>query len=202
MYIVQGQQAESEDLVGDVEVAQIGAGEARAGGAIAAFVEGALVVPELGPLDVEASVGGENRAVAAHARRRHAVEQVYAAPDAFDEVLGKPDAHEVARAGLWRGRRGRRRASRTWPALASPTESPPMPKPFQSCIADRRGGFAAKVGVNAALHDGKERLLADCSAGLCASAPLERLDGSARAIEGSARSRRARRCDSDCPGMT
>src|ERR1041384_7659105 len=74
MYIVQGQQAKAEDLVRGVEVPEVGAREPRARGAVAALVQRPLVRAELGALDVEPPVGGERRAVAAHARGSHTVE--------------------------------------------------------------------------------------------------------------------------------
>ena len=98
MYIVQGEQAQAEHLVGDVEVADVGAGESAARGALALVVERPRVGAELGALDVEAAVAREDGAVAAHARRCDAVEEIDAAEHALDEVLGKADAHEVARA--------------------------------------------------------------------------------------------------------
>ena len=45
MYIVQGEEAQAEDLVRQEEVADVGAREARAAGAVALPVEGAAVGP-------------------------------------------------------------------------------------------------------------------------------------------------------------
>src|SRR4051812_24495388 len=72
MYIVQRQEAEAEYLVGLPEVADVGAGEARAGCAVALRVDGALVRAELRAFDVEPAVAREHGAVAPHPRGGHA----------------------------------------------------------------------------------------------------------------------------------
>src|SRR5687768_6477897 len=95
MYIVQGEQAEAEYLVGDVEVPDIGAGEARAGGTVAGGVQGARIGPEFSALYVLPPFMGEDRAVPSHARRRDAIEQIDAAANAFNEILRETDAHEI-----------------------------------------------------------------------------------------------------------
>src|SRR5437868_3384997 len=51
----------------------------------------------LGSLDVHASVRREHRAITAHACGRNAIEKVHASSDALDQVLRKPDAHQVTR---------------------------------------------------------------------------------------------------------
>src|SRR5688572_9599398 len=98
MYIVQGEQAEAEYLVGDVEVPDIGAGEARAGGTVAGGVQGARIGPEFSALYVQPPFMGEDRAVPSHARRRDAIEQIDAAANALDEIFREAHAHEVSRA--------------------------------------------------------------------------------------------------------
>src|SRR5204862_1818480 len=79
MYIVQGEEAQAEDLVGEEQVAHVRAREARAAGAVALRVERLAVGSKLGALDVQAAVARERRAVAPHPRRRDAVEQIDAA---------------------------------------------------------------------------------------------------------------------------
>src|SRR5262249_42429407 len=92
-----GKQAKPEDLVRREEVADVRARESAARRAIAFLVEWPLVEAEFSPLDVEPAVARERRAVPPHPRRRDAIEEVDAATDALDEVLGKAHAHEIAR---------------------------------------------------------------------------------------------------------
>src|SRR4051794_24279820 len=77
--------------------------EAFAGGAIAIGVERTWVSAEFGALDVETPVVREDGSIAAHARGRYAVEQVDAASDAFDNVFGKSNAHEIPWVGFGEG---------------------------------------------------------------------------------------------------
>ena len=86
MYIVQGQKARAQHLVGGEQVPQIGAGESGAGRAGAGSVQRPGVVAEIGAADVDAARTGEGGAVAAHSRRGDAVEQVHAALDARQQV--------------------------------------------------------------------------------------------------------------------
>src|SRR5665647_846379 len=98
MYIVQGKKMHAECLFGYEQVADVGAGEARTGGAVAAGIEGERVGPELYVAHVEAPLARERGARASHARGRHAVEEIDAAPRPLDQVLREADAHEIARA--------------------------------------------------------------------------------------------------------
>src|SRR5690349_3696243 len=93
MYIVQGEEAEPEHLVGEKQVADVCAAETCAARTVALLVDGAPVRAELRALDVETSVARERGAVAAHARRRDAIEQIHAAADALDKILRKSDTH-------------------------------------------------------------------------------------------------------------
>src|SRR5207245_2738845 len=70
--------------------------ESATGGAIALRVDRPAVGAKLGALDVEPAVARERGAVAAHACRGHAVEEIDAARYAFDEILREADAHQVA----------------------------------------------------------------------------------------------------------
>src|SRR5205085_11984949 len=96
MYIVQREQAMAEDLVGDEEVADVRAREAPARRAITFLVERSRIGPVLGSLDVDPSIRRERGTVAAHARRRDAVEQIDAPAHAFYQIFGKTDAHQIA----------------------------------------------------------------------------------------------------------
>src|SRR5512140_565127 len=93
MYIVQGEQAQPEHLIRNEQMPEIAAGESRAGGAIAGLVERPRIGAKLGAFDVESAVARARSAVAPHTRCRDAREQVDAAQNAFDEILGKPNAH-------------------------------------------------------------------------------------------------------------
>src|SRR5687768_5693897 len=73
MYIVQREKPWSEHLVGHEKVAEVGSGEARAGGARAGLVQRAVVGAELGVADVDSPFGDKGRPVASHARGRDAV---------------------------------------------------------------------------------------------------------------------------------
>src|SRR5215216_6876755 len=75
MYIVQGEQAQPENLVSGKEVADVAAREASARRAVTVVVEWPWVGAEFGALDVEPAVAREGRAVPTHARRRDAIEQ-------------------------------------------------------------------------------------------------------------------------------
>src|SRR5690242_10377118 len=88
----------AEDLVRDEEMADVRAREALARGAFTVLVERSRIRPVLGALDVDAPIRGERRPVASHACRRDAVEEIDAAPYALHQILGKTDAHQVARA--------------------------------------------------------------------------------------------------------
>src|SRR5687768_10822685 len=159
MYIVQGEEAQPEYLVGDEEVPDIGAAESYAGGAIAFRIERLRIGAELGALYVEPAIAGEDGAVPTHARGCHAVEQIDAAPDRLDQVFGEPDAHQVARMSLWQ------RVIHDLDDLvhgvffltdgkAADPESRPVVH-----LANHLRCFAPEVRVDPALHDGKECLV-------------------------------------------
>src|SRR6185503_15387113 len=96
MYIVQGEQAESQDLVRYKKMADVCPAEPGTGGAVAGLVERAPVVAVFCALDVDASRRSECRAIAAHACWSDAVEQIDSSPNSFDDVLGESNSHEVA----------------------------------------------------------------------------------------------------------
>ena len=60
-------------------------------------IERTRVGAVLRALDVDPAVAGERCPVTSHARRRDAIEQVDTSHDCFDQVLGEPYAHQVAR---------------------------------------------------------------------------------------------------------
>src|SRR5687768_12069332 len=97
MYIVQGEQADAEDLIAHEEMPNVRAAETGAGDTLAGLVEWQGVAPVLRPLDVEAAGAREDGSVSPHASRGDAVEHVHSAADALDQVGREPDTHEVAR---------------------------------------------------------------------------------------------------------
>src|SRR5687767_11395998 len=101
MYIVQGQQAEPEYLVGDEKVADVCAGEAGTGRAIAVDVERPRVGAEFGALDVQPALMGEDRPVATDPGWGDTVEKIHSPRHALDEVFRKPHSHQVARVSPW-----------------------------------------------------------------------------------------------------
>src|SRR5262245_40844138 len=66
MYIVQGEQSQPEDLVGDEEVPDVRARESRTRDTVALLVQRPRVGSVLGALDVEPAGAGEDGTVAAH----------------------------------------------------------------------------------------------------------------------------------------
>src|SRR6185437_10263016 len=163
MYIVKRKEAEAEDLPADEQMAQIRAAESRAGGAIAVPVQRAGVGAQLGALDIEPAVVGEDGARAPHARRGDAIEQVDASPNAFDEVFGESDSHEIARPVAGDRRIGHLE-HRVHVGLglanreAPDTESCPVRE-----LRDSLDRLATQVWMNSALHDRKQRLLEWCT---------------------------------------
>ena len=97
MQIVDGIQAKTEDLVGNVQVTQVGPGEMPAGVAGAVGVHRPLIPRVDRALDVQAARGGEEGSVPGIPGRQDAVEHVHAAGDAFQQILGGSDSHEIPR---------------------------------------------------------------------------------------------------------
>jgi len=97
--VVHAHEHRSEHFTAAVEVVQVGAREPRAGGAGAARVERLLVGLVAGVANPQVAEAREQVAVAGVSRRHHAVEHVDAGGDAIEQVLGRADAHQVARLG-------------------------------------------------------------------------------------------------------
>ena len=101
---------------------------------------------------------GERGAIPAHARGRDAVEQVDAAPDSLDEVLGKADPHQVARP-IARERLAHHvedlvhRGFFLADGKAADSETLPVVH-----VCKRASGFASQVRVDSALDYREERL--------------------------------------------
>src|SRR6185436_11130571 len=94
------------DLVGLLQVIEIGTAEVAAGQAGATLVERRSVVAVAGIADLDVAEAGEEPAVPRVARRQYAVEHVDSGGDRLDQILGRAHAHQVP--GLVRGEsRGR-----------------------------------------------------------------------------------------------
>ena len=156
MQVVQGVEAEREDLAGLEQVAEVGACERAAGVTGARRVDRSVVVGVAGVADDELAPAREEEPVPCGPGREHAVEHVDARRHAGEEVLGRPDAHEVAR--LVRRQPRARRARR-------PPTSARAPRPPRSRRARSQGGRArppprwrARAGrEEPALRDPEER---------------------------------------------
>src|SRR5215216_2487849 len=85
------------DLVRLEQMPQICPGAGPAGVAGAGRIERAVVLGISGVLDVDPANAGEQLAVARVAGRQHTIEEVDAAADRFDEILGRSRPHQIAR---------------------------------------------------------------------------------------------------------
>src|SRR5439155_16442031 len=101
----------------------------------------------------------EGGAVPAHARRSHAVEQVYSAANRFDQVLGKSHSHQIA----WMGFRQRvvddfyHLVHRVL-LLTDGESADPKARPIGH-RSNRCSRVTPEMSVNSALDDWKQRLM-------------------------------------------
>src|SRR6266550_2950332 len=95
MYIVQGEEAQPEYLVGDEEVPDVRSAESRTGGAVTVDVEWPRIGAELGALDVESAVPGKDRSVPAHPGGCDAINEVDTAAYRLDEIFREAHAHQI-----------------------------------------------------------------------------------------------------------
>ena len=70
----------------------------RVDGHIARLVQRPRIVGMAGVAQIDLAEAGKRHAVAAVTGRHHAIEHVDAARDRFQQILGRADAHQVARA--------------------------------------------------------------------------------------------------------
>src|SRR3990172_5384544 len=127
MKVVDGHRHRPQHLPLEVEVPQVRAGEAAAGGAVAPFVRRQGVVRVPGLLDRYRPGGGEHHSVSRVARRQDAVEQVHPPRDREEDVRGRSHPHQVARHGS--GKDPDRPRPRLPPGLPSPPPPPPLTPP-------------------------------------------------------------------------
>src|SRR4051812_42662001 len=84
------------DLPGHIYVPQIGARVVATGIAAAPRIERAVVFGKPRVLDIDAALAGEELPVSRIPRRHDAIEHVDTSSNAFDQVLRRSGAHEVA----------------------------------------------------------------------------------------------------------
>src|SRR3954470_7534554 len=140
-------------------MSDIGPGKSGAGGAVAVRIERPRIVAVLGALDVEPAVAGEDCPAPSHPRGSNAVEEIDAATNAFHQILGETDSHQVAGMGFRQGlvddldHLVHRVLFLADGQSADPESRPVVHRP------DRLGGFATEMGVDPALNDRKQRLM-------------------------------------------
>ena len=95
--VVQGCQTRPQHLPCLEQMAQVSGGVIPAGVAVAIGIQGRILlgVPAVG--NVNPPVRREQRAVAGHAGRQHAVKQIHALRHAVDQIFRRAHAHQVAR---------------------------------------------------------------------------------------------------------
>ena len=164
-----GAEAQCADLARFIEVAQVSPAEGATGVAAAAFLHRARVFGILGVAQVDAPLGREERAVARDARGQHAVEHIYAAIDRLDDVLGRADAHQVARLIGGQRRAGFvQRGVHLRFGLAHSQAADGVAGEVKG--REEVGAGLAQIGEDAALHDAEQRLVrprVGCFAALC-----------------------------------
>ena len=170
MQIVPGHQHRAEDLAGPHQMVKIGAAVTAACRTGTGRVERRRVVGVPGVPDVDLAVRGERLAVAAGARREHAVEHVDAGRHGGHDVFGTADAHEVARAVARQGfRRQRRRLDHRLRPLADREAADGVA--VEPDIDERGRGIAAQTREYGPLDDAEQPI---------AGAALERRPGARR----------------------
>src|SRR5256714_7725327 len=87
----------AEDFAGYEQVSEIGAGEARAGIAVATLIERARIVDESPVSEIDPASAGQDRSVPGDPSGQHTVEHVDAARNRLHEIRRRADPHQVAR---------------------------------------------------------------------------------------------------------
>ncbi len=166
--IVDGEQLVSQDLLGFDQVADVGPAEMGASVAIASGVDGRGIFSERGVAHDEPPCARHSRAGAGHSRGQDAIEHIHAPRHAFDQILRRADAHQIA--GLI-GRQDRvdhvEHGVHVRFALADAQAADGIPVETQ--LGQIAGRLLAQVGVDSALDDAEECLT---SARLGGLAPL------------------------------
>ena len=157
--VVQGVEAEGQQLLADVQMAQIGTGEGPAGVTVAGRIQGAVVLGVFLALDVDLAQRGIERAVTRVAGGQHAVEHVDTGIDAVGDVQGRAHAHEVA--GLVLGQLGRHFVHEVVEhVLALAHRKAADGEPVEIVAAQFLDGALAQILEETALGDGEQQVLA------------------------------------------
>lgn len=141
-----------------VRVADVGPRVMRAGVARAAVHQWGEILFVLGVADNPASRGCKEGAVPCYARGQHAIEQVDAVPDAFQQILGRADAHQVTRFVPRQLRRGVRNHP-THLHFGFSHAHPADGEAVRRKIRDEGDAFIPQILIDAALYNGKQRLI-------------------------------------------
>ena len=155
--VVDGTEGAAEGFAGVHEVAEIGAGVALAGGAGAVGVGREGVVGEAAVFDVHAAFAGEEESVSCGAGGDDAVHHVDAHAGVFDDLVGVADAHDVT--GLVGGEQGEGFGDDLACEFARLADAEAADGVSVEVHCDEAlGGFAAEMGIHAALDDAEEGL--------------------------------------------
>ncbi len=155
---MQAHEAKPELLLAGEQVSQILAIVASAAGAAAVLHQRTAIVAKASLAHLHRAIGSERGSVPAEPGGDDAVEEVDAASHTFHEVVGKANAHEIARQATWEHRVARleHRVERGLGLSHRDTaDGDPVPLP---CPEDSRHRRATECVVRPPLHDGKERL--------------------------------------------
>src|SRR6266704_2480430 len=155
MQVVQGVEPRAENLVDLLQVMQVAAREMRARVAPAALIERVRIVAIAGVADLDVAAAGEEPAIAGVARRQHAVEHVDSGRDRLDDILGRADAHEIARLVGGEPRRGVGEDP-ALVALGLAHREPADRVAVETDARQTREGFVAQALDHAALDDAEE----------------------------------------------
>src|SRR6187397_3243930 len=154
---MQAQEPQAQQLLLVDQVANVGAGEARAGGARAALLERPRIAGEASVAQVQPAGRGQRGARTGGAGREDAVEHVDPGPDHAQDPLRVADTHEVARLRRWKERRRPGgRLEHLLPALADREAAERMP--VEAERRDLLDRAAAQLRVGGALRDPEEQL--------------------------------------------
>src|SRR5215510_15226495 len=154
--IVVGAERRSQHLAAVVKVPDVSARIAPADRALALLVERALVAGELCVPNVHLPARGEDLAVARVPRWHHAIEHVHAARHAFDQILRRPHAHQIA----WLVSGHLRRdefGDVVHPPLLFPDTEPADRVAFETYLDQLIQTLPSQIFIDAALIDSEER---------------------------------------------
>lgn len=95
MNIVNGNQSGSEHFFYNDQMAQVSAGELRAGVASAIRFDWLRVVGIRSVQKIDATFGGKSSAVPCQPGGKDAIKDIYTAGDAIDQIFGRAHTHQI-----------------------------------------------------------------------------------------------------------